>query len=85
MNADKLIKMGINLRDKWSGDVKTICPKRKQKILLSALILIVVYGTVTIVVGVVLSINMCVLSPDPKHNIQESMSSLNAERFCGKR
>lgn len=35
MNADKLIKLGINLRDKWSGEVKTICPKcsgqRKKK------------------------------------------------------
>jgi twinkle protein len=36
MNADKLIKMGIDLRDRWSGEVKTICPKcahtrKKQK------------------------------------------------------
>lgn len=27
MNADKLIKMGIDLRDRWSGEVKTKCPK----------------------------------------------------------
>lgn len=35
MNADKLIKMGIDLRNRWSGEVKTICPKcahqRKKK------------------------------------------------------
>lgn len=36
MNADKLIKLGIDLRDRWSGEVKTICPKcsgqrKKQK------------------------------------------------------
>lgn len=35
MNADKLIKMGIDLRDRWSGEVKTRCPKcanqRKKK------------------------------------------------------
>ena len=27
MNADKLIKLGIDLRDRWSGEVKTKCPK----------------------------------------------------------
>lgn len=27
MNADKLIKLGIDLKGKWSGDVKTICPR----------------------------------------------------------
>lgn len=35
MNADKLIKLGIDLRDRWSGEVKTVCPKcshqRKKK------------------------------------------------------
>lgn len=35
MNADKLIKLGIDLRNKWSGEVKTLCPKcanqRKKK------------------------------------------------------
>jgi twinkle protein len=35
MNADKLIKLGIDLRNKWSGEVKTTCPKcahqRKKK------------------------------------------------------
>ena len=35
MNADKLIKLGIDLRNRWSGEVKTICPKcshqRKKK------------------------------------------------------
>ena len=35
MNADKLAKLGIDLRDRWSGEVKTICPKcsltRKKK------------------------------------------------------
>ena len=35
MNADKLIKIGIDLRNKWSGEVKTTCPKcahqRKKK------------------------------------------------------
>jgi twinkle protein len=35
MNADKLVKLGIDLRDRWSGEVKTICPKcahsRKKK------------------------------------------------------
>ena len=35
MNADKLIKLGIDLRDRWSGEVKTTCPKcastRKKK------------------------------------------------------
>lgn len=27
MNADKLIKLGIDLRNRWSGEVKTTCPK----------------------------------------------------------
>ena len=27
MNADKLVKLGIDLRDRWSGEVKTKCPK----------------------------------------------------------
>lgn len=27
MNADKLIKMGIDLKGKWSGDIKTVCPR----------------------------------------------------------
>tara|TARA_R110000868_G_scaffold59320_1_gene182053 strand:- start:3358 stop:5094 length:1737 start_codon:yes stop_codon:yes gene_type:complete len=35
MNADKLVKLGIDLRNKWSGEVKTTCPKcahqRKKK------------------------------------------------------
>ena len=35
MNADKLVKLGIDLRDRWSGEVKTVCPKcahtRKKK------------------------------------------------------
>jgi twinkle protein len=35
MNADKLVKLGIDLRDRWSGEVKTLCPKcslqRKKK------------------------------------------------------
>ena len=31
MNADKLIKLGIDLRDRWSGEVKTICPKCSQQ------------------------------------------------------
>lgn len=35
MNADKLIKLGIDLRDRWNGEVKTVCPKcsttRKKK------------------------------------------------------
>jgi len=35
MNADKLIKLGIDLKDRWNGEVKTICPKcsttRKKK------------------------------------------------------
>ena len=31
MNADKLIKLGIDLRNKWSGEVKTTCPKCAQQ------------------------------------------------------
>lgn len=27
MNADKLIKLGIDLKGKWSGDIKTVCPR----------------------------------------------------------
>jgi twinkle protein len=27
MNADRLIKLGIDLRNRWSGNVKTTCPK----------------------------------------------------------
>lgn len=27
MNADRLIKLGIDLRNRWSGSVKTTCPK----------------------------------------------------------
>lgn len=27
MNADKLIRLGIDLKNKWSGDLKTTCPK----------------------------------------------------------
>lgn len=35
MNADKLVKLGIDLRNRWNGEVKTLCPKcshqRKKK------------------------------------------------------
>ena len=27
MNADKLIKLGIDLKGKWSGDIKAVCPR----------------------------------------------------------
>ena len=35
MNSDKLVRLGIDLRNRWSGEVKTLCPKcsnqRKKK------------------------------------------------------